>query len=234
MFARTKLIFALLVPLAPSAAALGQTKAERVRVGVVATASEYVPRSTTVSHPGQKASAPEAQAALLSDVLSIGTVTLRLGMPKDAALSELGKHFALQEVQPSTESFDNWLIHDKTRLNELIGELRFRSGKLTLAKKEWTPIEKDYSGADTMEIIYKLASEFVDKGNVNCTIRTFASLQQPGPGSLEFRETEITCGHRQIELVLTWQSGPAWVQVSESITDEPEMPRKSDAPAGGQ
>jgi hypothetical protein len=101
--------------------------------------------------------------------------------------------------------------------------LRFRLGKLTVGRKEWTYVDKDYSGADTMEIIYKLTSEFVGKGNVNCRIKTFSSVQQAGPGGWEFRETEITCGHRQIELILSWQAGPASVQVSESIVEDAEM-----------
>jgi hypothetical protein len=157
------------------------------------------------------------------EALSIGRVTLRLGMPKDAALSDLGKYYFLQRYEPSTESFDNWMILNKVKHEENLGALRFRLGKLTLARKEWTHEEKVYSGTDTIEIIYKLTSEFESKGNVNCTIRTYSSVQQTGPGGVEFRETEITCGHRQIELMLSWQSGPAWVQVSESIVDEAEM-----------
>ena len=50
--ARAALIFALVVPLATCVAAWGQTSTDGVRVEVVATASEYVPRSTTISHPG--------------------------------------------------------------------------------------------------------------------------------------------------------------------------------------
>jgi hypothetical protein len=174
----------------------------------------------------QMPSAPEAKALLASDALSIGAVTLRLGMPKDAALSELGKHYALQEDLPSTELFDNWRIQDKTRGDEFLGDVRFRSGKLTLASKVWTHESKEYSGADAAEIIYKVLSKFEAEGKVNCVIQTFTSLQPSGPGHLEFRRAEITCGHRQIDVTLMWQSGPGWVQVNESITDEPEMPRK--------
>jgi hypothetical protein len=161
--------------------------------------------------------------AVTGEALTIGRVTLRLGMPEDAVLSDLGKYYFLQRYEPSTQAFDNWLILNKAKHEENLGALRFRLGKLTLARKEWTHEEKEYSGADTVEIIYKLASEFESKGNVNCTIRTYSSVQQTGPGGVEFRETEITCGHRQIELMLSWQSGPAWVQVSESIGDEAEM-----------
>jgi len=182
----------------------------------------------------QMASAPEAKALFVSDALSIGAVTLRLGMPKDAALSELGKHYTLHRDIPSTELLDNWRIQDKTRADEIYGFLRFRSGKLTLASKVWTHESKEYSGADTAEIIYEVLSKFVAEGKVSCAIQTFASLQPSGPGHLEFRQAEITCGHRQIDVTLSWQSGPAYVQVNESITDEPEMPRKSDAPSGGQ
>lgn len=165
----------------------------------------------------------QSPSAETNDVLSIGSVRLRLGMPRDIVLSDLRKYYALQRLEPSTDSYDNWVIMNKTNHAENLGSLRFRSGKLTVARKEWTYVDKEYSGADTMEIIYKLTSEFASEGNTNCRIRTFSSVQQAGPGGQEFRETEITCGHRQIELILSWQAGPASVQVAESILDDAEM-----------
>ena len=157
------------------------------------------------------------------DAFSIGRVTVRLGMAEDTVLSDLGKYYFLQRYEPSTESFDNWMILNKANHEENLGALRFRSGRLSLASKEWTPEDKQYSGADVAEMIYKLVSQFERNGNVTCTLRTFSSLQHAGPGGMEFRETEITCGHRQIALNLSWQSGPAWVQVTESILDQTEM-----------
>ena len=53
MLRRATLICLLLIPLSHAAAqAQGQPNKEGVPVEVVATASEYIPRSTTVSHPG--------------------------------------------------------------------------------------------------------------------------------------------------------------------------------------
>ena len=192
-----------------------------------------LPRANGQMQPNKDAVPVQAQAALVSDALSIGAVTLRLGMSKDAALSTLGKHYALKRDLPSTELFDNWRIQDKTA-DEILGFVRFRSGKLTLASKIWTHENKEYSGADTAGIIYKVLSKFVAEGKMNCAIQTFASQQRSGPGGLEFRQAEITCGHRQIDVTLTWQAGPAYVQVDESITDELAMPGKPDAPSSGK
>lgn len=66
---------------------------------------------------------------------------------------------------PSTELFDNWRIQDKTG-DEILGFVRFRSGKLTLASKIWTHESKEYSGADTAGIIYKVLSKFVAEGKM--------------------------------------------------------------------
>jgi hypothetical protein len=165
----------------------------------------------------------QSQAAVTGEALSIGSVTLRLGMPKATALSELRKHYNLQLTTPSATWLEDWDIRNEVRDDEILGEVRFRSGILTFASKEWAPGEKEYSGADVAEMIYKLASQFEREGDVKCTIRTFSSLPHAGPGGLEFRKTEITCGHRQIDVMLIWQSGPARMQVTESIAYESEM-----------
>jgi hypothetical protein len=101
-------------------------------------------------------------------------------IPKEA---ELGKQYALQRYEPSTDAFDNWLILNKTKHEENRGAVRFRSGILTLARKELTAEDKDYTAADTMQIMYKVISEFEAKGTVACTLKTFSSLQQHGPGN---------------------------------------------------
>ena len=90
----------------------------------------------------------QSKPAFDGETLSIGRVTLRLGMAEDAVLSDLGKYYFLQRYEPSTQAFDNWLILNKAKHEENLGALRFRSGKLTLARKEWTHEEKEYSGAD--------------------------------------------------------------------------------------
>ena len=164
----------------------------------------------------------------VNDELSIGSVTLRLGMSKDAVMSELGKHYAVtcSLCPPQGTPLEDWLIYEKTHPDELVGNVRFVSGKLTLASRVWTHENKDYSGADTAEIVYKVFSKFVAEGNTNCTVKTWASQQSSGPGELEFRETQITCGHREIAIYLNWQSThPGYVQVTESIT-EADSPAK--------
>jgi hypothetical protein len=211
-----------------SDARLVEDRAERskkpIRLEYLASASLTVPSHETAQE--QSASAPESAKPLastppLTDALSIGAARVILGMSKEAALSEVRKYYALQVTEPHDEVFQDWVISDKANPNELLGVLRFRAGKLTAASKHWTHENKDYSGADTAEIIYKVFSKLVAEGDKNCTIGTIASLQRSGPGGLEFRETQITCGHHEIEITLQWQSGPAYVQVTEHITNEP-------------
>lgn len=195
-----------------------------IKVEYLGSASLAVPR---LEHPpAQAASSPDGEKAGngpgVNDALSIGSVSLRLGMAKDVVLYELGKHYAVtcSMCPPQGIPFENWLIYEKARPDELLGEVRIRSGKLASASKHWTHENKDYSGADTAEIIYKVLSKFDAEGKT-CTIKTGASLQSSGPSELEFRETQITCGHRDIEIYLNWQSSrPAYVQVTESITNE--------------
>src|SRR5215470_779092 len=63
----------------------------------------------------------QVQTALAGDALSIGAVTLRLGMSRDAALSDLSKHYALQRPLPANDVLEDWVIHDKTRADEILG-----------------------------------------------------------------------------------------------------------------
>ena len=157
----------------------------------------------------------------MGDILSIGVATLRLGMSRDAALSELGTYYSLRRVPESVEQNDYWLIFDKLRSDESLGEIHFLTGKLTWASKDWTHENKQYSGSDAAEIIYRLFSKLEAEGNTNCVVKTSASRQSPGPGHLEFRETRIICGHRQVEIILSWQSGVAYLQVNEVVSTEP-------------
>jgi len=164
---------------------------------------------------------PGLQTVGTGTSLTFGAVTIYLGMPRASALSELGKHYGLQRITHSTEVLDDWVIVEKTHTDKFVGSVRFRSGKMTLASKHWTRETQEYSGVDTAEIIYKVMSKFEKEGNVNCTVRTFSSLPQSGPGGLEFRQTQFVCAHRQVDISLTWKSSDSWVEVSESITDEP-------------
>src|SRR5882724_8199265 len=146
--------------------------------------------------------------------MTFGVVTIYLGMPRESALSDLGEQYGLQQIAHSTQMFDDWVIVEKTHADKLVGSVRFRLGKMTLASKHWTRETQDYSGVDTAEIIYKVMSQFVKEGNVNCTVHTFSSLPQSGPGHLEFRQTQFVCAHRQVDITLTWKSSDSWVEVS--------------------
>jgi hypothetical protein len=143
-------------------------------------------------------------------------------MPEDSTLVALRKHYNLERAKYSTAAFNDYVIQDKTKPDQVLGSVRFRSGKLTLAAKEWTPEDKNYSGADVAEIIYKVISKFEQEGNEACTIKTLSFVQSAGPGGLELRQTDIHCGHRRLEISLSWQTGPAWVQATESIAEESE------------
>ena len=114
-----------------------------LRLLVLICISLTFPRSGGTAEPAS--AALQSKANVDREALRIGGVTLRLGLPKDAVLSDLGKYYFLQKYEPSPESFENWLILNKAKYEENHGALRFRSGKLSLASKEWTPEDKQYS-----------------------------------------------------------------------------------------
>ncbi len=156
----------------------------------------------------------EAQSA--SDTISIGSTTLKLGMSKDEVLSDLGKHYLLENPIPT-----DWYIHPKSDNGTLLGGVRFNtSGKLSKAWKVWTPEEKDYTAAEIAEVIHRIADKYVTEGNTACSLETSSSLPAPGPGHLEMRTTVIRCGHKNISITLSWKSGPGNVQVNEGLGDE--------------
>jgi hypothetical protein len=153
------------------------------------------------------------------DEIRIGGANLRLGMPKEEALSDLGRYYALQI--PRGTVGDSWIILDKTHSETLVGNVEFRAGKLHSAIKFWTDTNKDYSGPEAAEIVYKVFSELVSRGNRNCKVSTSTTLPPSGPGHLESRETDFTCGHRQVAVILSWQSSSGYIQINESLSAEP-------------
>jgi len=165
------------------------------------------------------------------DSLMVGAVTLRLGMPKDVSLDALRSRYDVEKwdspsVPDASALPEDWRVQGKghkTPIDKVLGTVRFRSGKLVLVSREWTPEDKEYTSANVAEIIYTLATKFVGEENVNCHLRTWTSQQEPGPGHLEFRETHITCGRRQIVITLSWQSSASWVQITESIGEASEI-----------
>jgi hypothetical protein len=164
----------------------------------------------------------QAQVAANDGGLSIGPVVLRLGATEDSVLLVLRRHYDLQRAEYSTPAFGDYVIVAKGNPDNVLGSVRFRSGTLTLAAKEWTPEDKSYSGADVAEIIYKVMFKFEQQGDVACTIRTISSVQSVGPSGLELRQSEIRCGHRRLDISLSWQAGQAWIQATESIAEQGE------------
>lgn len=157
-------------------------------------------------------------------------VALRLGVAKDIVLSALLNRYDLVEtngsVSDSSNLPDDWQVQDrshKTPADKVLGFVRFRSGKLTSITEELTPEDREYTGPNVAEIIYTVTSKFVREGNTICRLQTWSSQQQSGPGHLEFRETHITCGRRQLEIIISWQSAASWVQVRESLSEPSEI-----------
>lgn len=173
------------------------------------------------------------QAFRADDKLSIGAATVRLGMSRDTTLSTLGSYFLLQRLPNATVATglsangagashidEYWLISNKSNPDESFGEVGFGSGKLTWASKEWTHENKQYSGAETEEILYKIMTGFEENGATNCAVKTYSSPPASGPGAFELRQTRLNCGGRHVEINLIWQSGPGNIQVSEVVGAE--------------
>ena len=119
-------------------------------VSLLLTVSPIAVQAQSVSTPASNESATQHPKNSLavhyegsspSDAISIGSTTLKVGMSKDDVLSELGKHYLLENPIPT-----DWYIHPKSDNSSRLGGVRFSAaGKLSAASKVWTPEEKEYN-----------------------------------------------------------------------------------------
>jgi len=139
-----------------------------------------------------------------AEQIVIGSVSLELGMAKDAALSRITEHGLNLQKGQSAESF---LVIDK---NNVLGQLAFTNSHLSWPSRSWE--SEDAGAAKLARKFHHLLNSFEKQGNTSCAIET---REQQSP-EWDSNGVEIHCGKRTARLNVAAYKG----QRDEATLDE--------------
>jgi hypothetical protein len=140
----------------------------------------------------------QTRGQAIPDGITLGTVRLALGMPKDVALSALAKSYELQNLGEGQAS-SSWLVRTgKDSAAEPIGSVAFKDGKLTTVMKYWTPKDQQ-RGFEFATNLYGVITSFTNEGKNLCTIET-ARKQDTG---IDSKAIFISCGAKYVRIDIT-------------------------------
>lgn len=134
--------------------------------------------------PAAKAQAREGEQ------LTIGPVTLRLGMPEKPVLAALAHHFRVERARGAE---DSWAVMQGA--SRTIAMVSFRDGKLIRAAKTWDS-SPGRDAARLTERLYRLAGEFVREGRTQCMLSTKPYRADGVEGHI----VALACGSKSIQL----------------------------------
>lgn len=147
-------------------------------------------------HRSEKSKPPQ----VIESTLQVGTVTLRLGMPRGAAVPALALQYDVIAQPPPTTSPSltptrEYRIMPKTKNtppeNELVGNLYFDAqDKLVATERYWV---QGGSGGDTADAIVALFGGLILEGKTSCSI----DVSQFGP---KLRDALILCSDKRIRI----------------------------------
>ena len=151
-----------------------------------------------------------------SQFIAVGQTKLYLGMTKESVLTAIGEQYSLKRLDlrsTPAHPIEIWTYSQAGSLTAL-GSIQFDvNNKLSKVGKDWTSRTKSYAGDDVAQIIYDIASRFEAEGNTGCALSTESSP----PSESGFRSTHITCGQRDIEIMVTWNRTGRYVQINEVL-----------------
>lgn len=127
------------------------------------------------------------------DSIDIGGVRLKIGMPENIVLQQLGASFDLHEG-PAGEAFTEWLITVKGSLKSAVGNVCFQASKLSCVYKNWT-VNEPRTEAGFANALYGAVSSFEGEGRTkDCTLETGQSLEP----TMQRKDVSIICGHKRL------------------------------------
>lgn len=149
-----------------------------------------------------------ATAANTPEAISLGSVELRLGMPRDAVLARFAPYYNLQKV-----GSDSWIVSPKNQsAREAIGSISFREGKLTAIYREWGPNDQ-LAGAPFARAIFGVIQQLSQEGKHVCSI----SVSQTQDPQSELRTAFLVCGGKTVKINLAITDNLEYGSVVEAL-----------------
>jgi hypothetical protein len=204
---------------------LSRPVAGRVAVGVLL----MLAIAESGSAQQNQAQPARALSQLAGETLTIGTSTLKLGMPKDSVISTLATQYdvigsdadGLDERVGGKPDGRHYLVMGGKL--SLIGMVEFDDrGKLVAADKTWTPEPGPHSEGEIGRALYALIGTLVNEGRKMCSIDTSQRNSNEPPSRAPrytSRVATIQCGEKRILIgVLTrQQDGTDSISIDEQI-----------------
>jgi hypothetical protein len=147
-----------------------------------------------------------------SDMISLGSVGLQLGMPKQYVLNQLTKEgFSLKDWGTDTVGVVNKVPGRDSVI--FVGNMTFRGDKLVSIRKDWLPNGDD--GLAVGEGIYGVFSNMFSEGRTKCDLATGANQNPNG----DVKEVAFFCkpGQKYISIQVVHNTILNGVSVTEIL-----------------
>ncbi len=141
------------------------------------------------------ASGTSVAAQSSEDSIEMCNLTLRLGMPQERVLQQLGQECDIQEMEGGTARNSTWLASEKGKPKNALGSVSFKQARLSIIDKYWT-VDEPNTEAAYANALYGAIKGFEHEGEKVCTIKTGQSQNPRG----EIKSMFISCGQKYIQL----------------------------------
>jgi hypothetical protein len=140
----------------------------------------------------------------------IGTIELQLGDSKVATLEQLRREFRVDSITDD----DHWGIYNLDGPPYVaVGSVAFRTGRISLITREWSPGVGEATQADLMRAIVAALQTLLNDRQANCTLLD-RSNRSP---RAELSAIDVRCGNRRVSLTHSRFQGRPYVNVAEIV-----------------
>lgn len=84
-----------------------------------------------------------AQGRPTGGSLEIGSQVIRIGMPKEQAITMLSKGFIVEDSGEVVNGNQFWFVRDKADRVKIVGGLQFKNNRVVVVTRDWDEIESD-------------------------------------------------------------------------------------------
>jgi hypothetical protein len=129
-----------------------------------------------------------------TDEILLGS-KLKLGMPQNQVLAEVGRHYGVKALSDPTQFVVFTKPKDENEKPRWEGMLTFKTGKLIAVERLWAYENDENSVALTKSLIGVL-NNFVKNGQSTCVVQSLMSDAPDAQGETVF----VNCGKRSLKI----------------------------------
>lgn len=145
-------------------------------------------------------------------VVFFGAYALRLGMPQESVLKDLGAEYRLISTGQ-----DNWAVLEKDPSLPGGGSIAFKARRLSYVNRIWVQHPPPGNGSSEPMAIpqafFGVVSNFVRENRRTCTLGTHEGFAPGGEG----RTAYLVCGGKEIRIMLARTPQFGWIATVEEV-----------------